>query len=93
MTFNDTVNGFLNYISTDGNGNINICYNNYTNTIDGLINNGSLEIEQYNNYINNSQLNFPNIQKLNNIAEHCKKEHDENIRSNFCSHIWLHVYH
>jgi hypothetical protein len=93
MAFKDTINGFLNYISTDTEGNINIYYNNYTNTIDGLINNGSLEIEQYNNYINNSHRKFPNIQELNKITDHCKKEHSENFHSNFCSHIWLHVHH
>jgi hypothetical protein len=93
MTSNDTVNDFLNYISNDINGSININYNNYINTIDGLINNGTFEIEQYNNYINNSQINFPNIQQLNNIAEHCKKDHSENYRSHFSSHIWLYVYH
>ncbi len=93
MTSNDTVNDFLNYISNDSNGYINIYYNNYKNTIDGLINNGSLEIEQYTNYINNSNKTFPTIEQLNYIIEHCKKDHTESYRCQFSSHIWLFVYH
>ncbi len=93
MTSNDTVNDFLNYISNDTKGHINIYYTNYINTINGLINNGTLEIEQYNNYINNSHKSFPNIHELNNIANHCKKKHGASYLSNFGSHLWLYVYH
>ncbi len=83
---------FLDYIINDGKGNINIDYIKYINTINGLINNGSNEIYEYNNYINNNQYKFPSFNELNKWQSIANIEQPYNIPQFFCTYLWMMIH-
>ncbi len=84
---------FLDYMINDGKGNINFEYINYINTINGLINNGSDEINKYNNYINNNKYKFPSFNELNKWHNLANVEQPNDIPRFFCTYLWMWIHH
>jgi hypothetical protein len=90
---NNNILEFLNFMNNDINGSINSKYINYLVAIDNLSNNGSYEINQYENFINNTTKSFPNLNKLNNLINMAKEKNPINFHSTFCVYLWYWIYH
>jgi hypothetical protein len=89
----NNINNFLNYIINYNIGYINSTnHKNYINAINYLTNNGSIEIKQYEEFMNNTKLKFPSIEKLNEWKKIANLEITNNIQF-FCNYLWMYLYH
>ena len=93
MDYDNNMLSFLHFIDNDIKGQINIEYFKYINTINNLANNGSNEISQYNNFINNSTKNYPDMNKVNDLFNKAKQDNPIDFHRMFCVYMWYYIYH
>ncbi len=89
---NDNIIEFLNYIDNDTKGDIGYKYINFIRTINNLANNGSYEINQYTNFINSTNKQYPNLSKLNDLINSAKSVEPINFHHKFCVYLWYWIY-
>ena len=93
MDNDNNILSFLQYIDNDITGSINYNYVNYLVPLNNLANNGSYEVNQYNNFINNSTKNYPNVSQLNDLINMSKKKNPLHFHRMFCVYLWYWIYH
>jgi hypothetical protein len=93
IDYYNNILSFLEFIDNDIKGSINCNYFYYLIPINNLVNNFSYEVTQYNNFINNSTKNYPNLSKLKDLINMAKNTDLINFHRIFCVYLWFYIYH
>ncbi len=93
MDNDNNILSFLQYIDNDTKGSIKCNYVKYLVPLNNLANNGSFEVSQYNDFINNSTKNYPTMSKLNDLINMAKQKDPINFHRIFCVYMWCWIYH